>query len=118
MLKDIWVVLLVISIVLFVVAVIFIFVWDIPNLIDEISGRKAKRQIKMLHDINANTGTFDKLSTNEIYTGMASGTLLTGNIQYNVSNSSKIDNEEIKTNYLSEHTSVQRVIVLEEQTSL
>lgn len=56
------------------------YIWDIPSLVDELSGKKAKRQIKMLHDMNSSTGTFDKLSTNEIYSTIPSGSLISGEL--------------------------------------
>lgn len=74
--KEIWILMLVLAFISLAVAVLLTFIWDIVNIIDELSGRKAKRQIKMLHDLNSSTGTFDRLSTNEIYSGISSGTLL------------------------------------------
>lgn len=87
--KEIWILMLVLSFISLAVAILLTFIWDIVNIIDELSGRKAKRQIKMLHDLNSSTGTFDKLSTNEIYTGISSGTLLNEEL-------SNIYEEEIK----------------------
>lgn len=74
--KDIWVLMLVLSFVMLVISIILMYVWDIPKLVDELSGRKAKRQIKMLQELNSSTSTFDRLSTNEIYSGISSGTLV------------------------------------------
>lgn len=87
--KEIWILMLVLAFISLAVAILLTFIWDIVNIIDELSGRKAKRQIKMLHDLNSSTGTFDKLSTNEIYTGISSGTLLNEEL-------SNIYEEEIK----------------------
>lgn len=74
--KEVWVVMLVLAFMCLAISILLMFIWDIPNLIDELSGRKAKRQIRMLHELNSSTSTFDKLSTNEIYSGISSGTLL------------------------------------------
>lgn len=113
--KEVWIVVLVLAFILLVIAVVLTFIWDIPNLIDELSGRKAKRQIKMLQELNSSTGTFDKLSTNEIYSGISSGTLLNeelGNIdtvEVDVPNLDIIENkdtEEDATTFLSSDSNV------------
>ena len=101
--KEVWIVVLVLAFILLVIAVVLTFIWDIPNLIDELSGRKAKRQIKMLQELNSSTGTFDKLSTNEIYSGISSGTLLNeelGNIdtvEVDVPNLDIIENKDTES---------------------
>ncbi|MGV3076387.1 hypothetical protein ACEE21_15010 [Clostridium baratii] len=113
--KEIWIIMLVLAFICLAVAILLTFIWDIPNLIDELSGRKAKRQIKMLHELNSSTSTFDKLSTNEIYSGISSGTLLNEELvntceeeeieNYNnkdVCSFSEGDEEECSTSYLSE----------------
>lgn len=74
--KEIWIVMLIVAFICLAGSILLVFLWDIPSLIDELSGRKAKRQIKMLHDLNSSTSTFDKLSTNEIYSSISSGTFL------------------------------------------
>lgn len=78
--KEIWIIMIVVGSLLFTVGVILMYIWDIPSLVDELSGKKAKRQIKMLHDMNSSTGTFDKLSTNEIYSTIPSGSLISGEL--------------------------------------
>lgn len=112
--KDIWIIMLVLAFICLAVAILLTFIWDIPNLIDELSGRKAKRQIKMLHELNSSTSTFDKLSTNEIYSGISSGTLLNEELvntceeeeieNYNNKDVCSLgeDGEECSTSYLSE----------------
>lgn len=71
---------LLIALLLFLLSIILLFVWRVPELMDELSGRKAKRQIQRLHELNVGTGTFDKLSTNEIYSGISSGTLMNSDL--------------------------------------
>lgn len=71
---------LLLALLLFVLSVILVFVWRVFDLMDELSGRKAKRQIQRLHELNVGTGTFDKLSTNEIYSGLSSGSLANGEL--------------------------------------
>lgn len=93
--KELWIIMLVLAFVTLGIAILFTFIWDIPNLIDELSGRKAKRQIKMLHELNSSTSTFDKLSTNEIYSGISSGTLLNDELV-------NTDEEEDATSFLAE----------------
>ena len=74
--KEIWVIMLLLAFICLAGSILLVFLWDVPSLIDELSGRKAKRQIKMLHELNSSTSTFDKLSTNDIYSSISSGTLL------------------------------------------
>lgn len=87
--KEIWIIMLLVAFICLVVSMLLTFIWDVPSLIDELSGRKAKRQIKMLHELNSSTSTFDKLSTNEIYSGISSGTLLNEELN-------NIDKDEVK----------------------
>lgn len=59
------------------VAVLLAFVWKIPDVMDELSGRKAKRQIQGLKDLNIGSGGMDGFSTNELYELLnSSGNLL------------------------------------------
>lgn len=108
--KDIWIGMLLLSFIMFVISIVLVFVWNIPGIIDELSGRKAKRQIKLLHELNSSTSTFDKLSTNEIYVGISSGTLLNEELS-NIDSveevrtlgvSSDEDDYEVPTSYLNE----------------
>lgn len=73
MYKEIWLVMISCGIILLLIALLLSFIWGIPGLIDEISGRKAKRRIKMMRELNYNTGTIDRLNTNEIYSGISTG---------------------------------------------
>lgn len=76
MFKGIWIAMLVFASVCLLTAIVLIIIWNIPNLLDELSGRKAKRYIKNLHELNSTTRTFDKMSTNDIYMGISSDLLL------------------------------------------
>lgn len=96
--REIWIIMLILAFICLVIAVLLTFLWDIVNLIDELSGRKAKRQIKMLHELNSgtDTGTFDRLSTNEIYSGISSGVF----VSEESSNTYEDEVEEESTSYL------------------
>lgn len=48
------------------VSLILMFVWRVPDLIDEISGRKAKRQIKRLREINQGLSGMSSLSSSDV----------------------------------------------------
>lgn len=68
MLKELWILMLVAGILCLCLSLFLFFIWKIPELLDELSGRKAKRQIQRLKEINSNTGT---LSTEEMFTGIS-----------------------------------------------
>lgn len=76
MLHTIWLVMLIVGCVLFVLAVILTFALKIPEVADELSGRKAKRQIQKLKELNQGTGALENLGTDEVYSAMSSGSLL------------------------------------------
>lgn len=48
------------------VSLILMFVWRVPDLMDEISGRKAKRQIKRLREINQGLSGMSSLSSSDV----------------------------------------------------
>lgn len=115
MLKELWMILLALAFICFTLAVLLSFIWGIPDLLDELSGRKAKRQIKVLHDINANTGMFGELSTDEIYSSIPSYSFLdeelsnmdsniTGGLSSNSTGSSSDD--DVATSELSEKSNL------------
>lgn len=76
MYKSIWIGMLILALLLLIISIALIILWRVPNLIDEISGRKAKRYVKRLQRINSTTNAFDKMSTNEVYMGIPSEMLL------------------------------------------
>ena len=57
---------LAVGILMIVISLILMVVWRIPDLFDELTGKKAKRQINASRDANVGTGAFEGMSTNEI----------------------------------------------------
>ena len=55
------------GVLLIVISIVLIFVLNVPAMLDELSGRKAKRQIKRLKELNVGTGSFDTMSTSGLY---------------------------------------------------
>lgn len=84
MLYTIWVVMLVTGILLLTLSIILMFLFRIPDLLDELSGRKAKRQIKRLKELNGGTGALENISsgfhTDDIYSAISSGSLISKEI--------------------------------------
>lgn len=50
-----------------IISIALAFGWKIFDLMDELSGRKAKRQIKHLRELNVGLGGSSSLDTNELY---------------------------------------------------
>lgn len=109
MLFSIFVAMMSAGVLLFILSLVLIFVLKIPELIDELSGNKAKRQIKRLKELNSATSSLDSMATKDIYGSVASGALSLGEmaieesikksveiVDKSVDNSSAIK-EEIKT---------------------
>ena len=80
MYREIWIVMLLIGIILLIVSLVLFFIWGISDLIDELSGKKAKRQIKIMQEMNLDSGVFDKYSTSDIYCGIPGGSLVSEDI--------------------------------------
>ena len=55
-------------------------VFNVPSLLDELSGRKAKRQIKRLKEANIGTGALEGMGTEDVYMAASSGSLLSEEI--------------------------------------
>ena len=110
MLYEAWVIMLAVGILLMIVTIVLCFVFHIPELIDELSGNKARRQIKRLKEINAGTGSLDVVATKDVYSAMGSG-VLTNNYQY------KDSEERVKevTDEIKAVTSEQFDVVTEEE---
>lgn len=113
MLKTIWFCMLIVGFLLLIVSIILVFLLHIPDLLDELSGMKAKRQIRRLRELNIGTGSFDNLSTNEIYSVISSGSLLSDEITIieeevpkgsisNINYSSTVEEDDISTSDMSE----------------
>lgn len=81
------------------VSILLTFLWKIPDLLDELSGKKAKRQIKRLRELNIGTGGVEGISTNELYEMINnSGNLVWKNIgsgRIDFEQEVKSENEEI-----------------------
>ena len=77
MLWDIGLVMVVVGLILLVVSLILVFALKIPDLLDELSGRKAKRQIKRLKELNIGTGSLEGIPTDDFYSSLSSGNLIT-----------------------------------------
>lgn len=67
---------LAVSIILLVVALILAVVWHIPSLMDELSGRKARRQIDRMRKLNLASSNFSVTDTSEFYKSMNGGDLV------------------------------------------
>lgn len=80
MLEILWLGMLITGFALLLLSVLLIFIWRIPELVDELSGRKAKRQIKRLKELNIGTGSLDNMSTNDIYSVISDGNLVADEI--------------------------------------
>lgn len=74
------------------ISVLLAFIWRVPDLLDELSGRKAKRQIKHLKEINIGTGGMESIRTNELYGILNSGNLVWSSLE--ISKDSREDLEE------------------------
>lgn len=81
------------GVLLIIVSIVLIFVLNVPAILDELSGRKAKRQIKRLKELNVGTGSFDTISTSGLY-NVSTGT------QTNISTDEE-DDFDVKDNFVS-----------------
>lgn len=81
------------GVLLIVISIVLIFVLNVPAMLDELSGRKAKRQIKRLKELNVGTGSFDTVSTSGLY-NVSTGT------QTNMSTDEE-DDFDVKDNFVS-----------------
>lgn len=81
------------GVLLIVISIVLIFVLNVPAMLDELSGRKAKRQIKRLKELNVGTGSFDTISTSGLY-NVSTGT------QTNMSTYEE-DDFDVKDNFVS-----------------
>ena len=77
------------------VSILLAFLWKVPDLLDELSGRKAKRQITRMKELNIGTGGIEGISTNELYEMInASGNLVWGNLGTRSQNLEEDDEQE------------------------
>lgn len=68
-----------VGVLLFVTSLVLMVVFKVPELIDELSGRKAKRQIKRLKELNEGTGAIEGMATEDFYMS-AGGCSITSDI--------------------------------------
>lgn len=73
MLQTIGFAMLALAGVLILLALILAVVWHVPSLIDELSGRKAKRQIERMRKLNLASSNFSVTDTSEFYKSMNGG---------------------------------------------
>lgn len=73
---NLFLIMLSLGILLFALSITLIFALKIPDLMDELSGRKAKRQIKRLKELNIGTGAIEEMGTEDVYMTVSSGNLL------------------------------------------
>lgn len=104
MLWDIGLIMVIVGLILLVISLILVFALKIPDLLDELSGRKAKRQIKRLKELNIGTGSLEGIATDDFYSSLSSGNLITEEYKA-VSKDLKKDEEieEVEKNVLSKN---------------
>lgn len=119
MLWNVWLGMVIVGVILLITSIILTFILKIPELLDELSGRKEKRQVKRLRDLNVGTGSLDGVATEDVYQVMSSGSLLSDEVNIEVVNTrvekepeiedegkdlptSNLDYEENKTGYVSD----------------
>lgn len=106
MLWNIGMAMLIVGAILLLVSLTLVFTLKIPDLLDELSGKKAKRQIKRLKELNIGTGSLEGVTTDEFYMSLSSsGQLLSEDYLYDKKvkkESPKLNNEEedSKTQYM------------------
>ena len=100
MLWNIWLGMIIIGISLLILSTILTFVFKVPDLLDELSGRKEKRQIKRLRDLNLGTGSLEAAATEDVYQVMSSGALLSDELNIEAINLPK--KESLRENIVIE----------------
>lgn len=90
------------------ISLLLAFLWKIPDLLDELSGRKAKRQITRMKELNIGTGGIEGITTNELYEMInASGNLVWGSLG---TRSQNLGDDEKKEERVEVATPVNRVV--------
>lgn len=93
MLVTIGYTMLAIGFILIVLSLVFTVVWKVPSLIDELSGRKAKRQIERMRKLNIASSNLTGMDTAEFYRSMSEGNLVINRVKTNDKNS--VDSSEL-----------------------
>lgn len=104
MLWDIGVIMVCVGVVLLAISLILIFVLKIPDLLDELSGRKARRQIKRLKELNEGTGGLEGMATDDIYQVLPSGSLVSDEL-HPIVTSGNVSEEAANTGDIQKSTS-------------
>ena len=97
MLRDIGIIMLCAGVILLAISLILIFVLKIPELLDELSGRKAKRQIKRLKELNVGTGSLEGMATDDVYMAISSGSLVAEEIKIKQESQEELLDEDAAT---------------------
>lgn len=77
---SLWLTMVIVGVLLLILAIVLTLVFNVPSLLDELSGRKAKRQIKRLKEANIGTGALEGMGTDDVYMAASSGSLLSEEI--------------------------------------
>lgn len=93
MLVTIGYTMLAIGFILIVLSLVFTVVWKVPSLIDELSGRKAKRQIERMRKLNIASSNLTGMDTAEFYRSMSEENLVINRVKTNDRNS--VDSSEL-----------------------
>lgn len=93
MLVTIGYTMLAIGFILIVLSLVFTVVWKVPSLIDELSGRKAKRQIERMRKLNIASSNLTGMDTAEFYRSMSEENLVINRVKTNNRNS--VDSSEL-----------------------
>ena len=83
-----------VGVLLFVTSLVLMVVFKVPELIDELSGRKAKRQIKRLKELNEGTGAVEGMATEDFYMSAGGYSITSDIVDINdslVSDSKRLD---------------------------
>lgn len=67
MYNKIFIIMISMGVICIFLAVLLTAVWNVLDIADELTDRKAKRQIKRIHQLNSSTGSIDRMSTTDVY---------------------------------------------------
>lgn len=145
MLVTIGYTMLAIGFILIVLSLVFTVIWKVPSLIDELSGRKAKRQIERMRKLNIASSNLTGMDTAEFYRSMSEENIVVNRVKandrnsidsselsklvdnpYNVSSDNKVivqkndycESDDIVTDLFDEVVKGYNIKVVEEQSSL
>lgn len=92
--KELWLVMLIGGILLFVIALILMIVLKIPSAMYELSGKKAKKQLKQLQNLNLDSTTgLLSIHTDNVFTQMSEGNSLPPDLLEFISSKTEFQNE-------------------------